>query len=220
MWTWIVTNKEFIFKIVAGVGAIIGFFIGLSHYAEAQKWQKAQVILNLMDAFKADPLIQAACLMLDWDQRDINLPDGRRIEFANDKLLDALRVFYMDESKKIPMDWSAFASKENAGATTFTAEQTLIRDCFDRFFDFFDKVHAFRANDLAQITDFRYFSYWFELVRVIGKYKGKSQIQSAVDLYIKTYNFHGFRELCDEYSKNPDPLLAHLVDGSSSGQSK
>jgi hypothetical protein len=64
MWTWIHAHWDVLFKIAGGIGALIGFFIGLKHYGEAQKWQKAQVILNLMDAFKADPRIQAACLLL------------------------------------------------------------------------------------------------------------------------------------------------------------
>ncbi|HXT11879.1 MAG TPA: hypothetical protein VN873_09995 [Candidatus Angelobacter sp.] len=93
------SGPKFLF---GALGGIIGFFAGVWKYDRDQKWQRAQVILNLMDAFKADPLIQAACIMLDWDQRSIRLPDGGQIEFENKILLKALNVFYMHASETFP----------------------------------------------------------------------------------------------------------------------
>jgi hypothetical protein len=194
-------------KVLGGIGALVAFCVGLWQYAKAQKWQKAQVILSLMDAFKGDQFIQAACLMLDWDKRDIVFLDGRRIAFTNAKLPSALRIMYMDESAKVPMDKSETGGAEGAAGNDFSLEETLIRDSFDRFFDFFDKLHAFRANELVSISDLRYFYYWFELIRVVGTYKSDGRIQESIDNYIETYNFRGFEELCEEYALKPEPLL-------------
>ena len=40
-------------------------------------------------------------------------------------------------------------------------------------------------------------------------------IQKTMDDYIKTYKFSGFKELCEEYAKNPDPLLSQKLSDSS-----
>jgi hypothetical protein len=203
---WPLSSYEL--KIIAGLGALAAFSVGLWQYNKAQKWQKSQILLDLMDAFRGDQLIQAACLMLDWDQRDILLPDGRQIVFANGKLPRALRVQYMDDSSGTPSDKAQIIGLTSQGNGEFSPEETSIRDCFDRFFDFFDKLHAFRRNKLLDIKDLRYFFYWLELVRVIGQYKNDKSIQATMDNYIATYNFRGFRELSAEYSRKPEPIIA------------
>lgn len=201
---------EFVLKILGGGGALVAFYVGLARYKEAQNWRKAQVILNLIDSFKSDKFIQAACLMLDWDQRNIDFGDGRTIQFKNDLLERALEVIRSGKDDRIPIDKVNFADVESQTGCGFTPDECAIRDSFDKFFDFFDKVYAFRRKELLQISDISYFYYWFELVRTIGKYKEDDTIQTVMNEYISAYKFRGFEALSLEYSHNAEELFVPL----------
>jgi len=60
---------------------------------------------------------------------------------------------------------------------------------------------------LLTISDLRYFNYWFELVRKVGKYKNNEKIQDAFDNYIKAYSFGGFQKLSKEYGLTGETRL-------------
>ncbi len=51
--------------------------------------------------------------------------------------------------------------------TGFSDEQQKIRDAFDGFFDFFDKLYAFPQLGLLKFDDYVYFNYWLGLVKHI-----------------------------------------------------
>jgi hypothetical protein len=179
------------------VGATVGFFVARRDYMRGQRWQKAQILLKLIDAFERDERIAAACKMLDWDAREVKLSDGRSIEFRNDILLSALRVPAMDMTVK--------ASAEHPHG--FTAEEEIIRDCLDAFFDFFHKLYAFWTTGLLNFEDYAYFQYWFGTLYYIGEYKGDEKIGRAIKQYITSYKFVGINELMKEYSKDPEPKM-------------
>lgn len=187
-------------KVVAAFSAAIAFIIGLRQYIRGQHWQKAQVLLTLMDSFETDKQIEAACAMLDWDEREVTVGEDRTIKFRNEMLVSALRVPIMD-----------IASSDRLGSSeeeiVFTNEESMIRDAFDAFFDFFDKLYAFQRSELLTFTDYTYFYYWFELIRVVGNYKQNQKIQTALDKYIIAYHFRGFQRLLEQYKLNPDPLI-------------
>jgi hypothetical protein len=200
-------DTEFWFKVIGGIGALVGFSFGLYRYSESEKWQKMKVLLELLESFKKDGLIQATCFMLDWDERDIDVGDGRHIQFKNEMLVDALRVTYSEQSGSLPMDRTPSLDRESEDKGAFKPDEAAIRDCFDKFFDFFDKLEGFRRNKLIKMSDLTYFNYWFELVHNIGRYKGNESIKRTIDAYVKTYNFQGFQELLKLYSKSPIKLF-------------
>ncbi len=199
---------DLIVKVIAGTAAIVAFVIGLWQYKRGQKWQKAQVLLALIDSFERDKRIEAACATLDWDAREVQLGEERSIKFENKMLVSALRVPVMD---------IAVASLDNQHRTpepavtpvqeaVFTPEESMIRDAFDAFFDFFHKLYAFQRTGLLKFSDYVYFNYWFELLRDIGKYKDDREIQRAMERYIQEYHFVGVQELLQSYQKHPEPL--------------
>jgi hypothetical protein len=190
------------FKAVAGAFAYVGFQVGLRQYRQGQDWRRAKTILELIDSFKGDPKIQAACQMLDWDRRRLKTDKGKDFLFENEILITALSVPSFPKNKMIPMDAVPLADTETVSPGSqipegvgFSDVEVFIRDCFDAFFDFFDKVNAFQASTLVAWTDLDYFLYWVDLVRHIGRWKNNEAIQKVVDTYLEKYDFKGFQEM-------------------------
>jgi len=140
--TWLSHDAiDLLIKGMGAIGALVAFVLGLGQYRKGQHWKRAETILGLIDGFRRDPYIQAACLMLDWDERLIRIKDGPQIDFQNSMLKRGLRILWMNEDKNTPLDAAPVTDKE--GINYFTAEEVVIRDCFDVFFDYFDKINAF-----------------------------------------------------------------------------
>lgn len=190
---------DLVIKVFAILGAAVAFLVGLRQYKRGQVWQRSQIVLSLIQSFEEDERIEAACAMLDWDEREVTLGEGQRIQFKNSLLLSALRVPAMDIV-------TAPGQEMAEGRDAFTPEESYIRDAFDALFDFFDKLYAFRETKLLTAQDCTYFRYWLELLRDIGTYKRSPQIQQAISRYMEAYHFKGVRELVKEYGENPEPL--------------
>lgn len=172
-------------ELMIGIGAIAAIVLGIREYHKGQKWQKAQILLSLIDSFESDKQIKLACQMLDYDERDIFIDKERSIQFKNEMLISALRV--------VPTDTKV----------VFTPEDQIIRDAFDAFFDFFHKLYAFKESALLTLADYTYFYYWLEVLRIIGQWKENMDIQKAVREYIVRYHFIGIQDLLKVYSKHP-----------------
>jgi hypothetical protein len=199
---------DLVIKVFATLGAMAAFLVGLRQYKKGQAWQRSQIVLSLIQSFEGDEHIEAACAMLDWDEREVSLGEGQQIQFKNSLLPSALRVPAMDVVRA--------TSHETAdGKVTFTREESFIRDAFDALFDFFDKLYAFREMKLLTVQDCTYFRYWLELLRDIRTYKGSPEIHEAISRYMEAYHFKGVRKLLEEYSRNPEPLA--IMDDADTG---
>jgi hypothetical protein len=194
-------------SLIVGIATLVGIvgsvIWGIRQYREGQKLQKARVLLHLVDSFTKDDLVQGACEMLDWDRRRI-VVNNITIRFNNRLLNDALVVpepFIDDENK-------------------FGPEGVLIRDCFDAFFDFFEKLGAFKKSGLLRLEDYTYFHYWFMMVSDIERMKGNKDIlknypeyedlkdliipgiKETIYKYIRAYRFFAAQALLDEFEKS------------------
>jgi len=99
---------DLVLKSLVLAGGVIGFIAGRREYRRGQRWHKAQILLSLIDSFEKDPRITSACRMLDWDARNVKLPDGSSINFSNDKLWNALRSPEKDTEGNDSADPDAF----------------------------------------------------------------------------------------------------------------
>ena len=54
-------------------GGLIAFLAGLTQYRRAQRWKRAEFVAGEMKEFKADPWVRNALLLLDWNERAIDL---------------------------------------------------------------------------------------------------------------------------------------------------
>lgn len=178
---------EIIIKVATTVATILAILFAVYQYKKGQIWQKGNIILSLIDSFENNDRIRLAREMLDWDEREVVLDDKRKIQFTNLMLIKALEVVEMDDKR-------------------FSKEESLIRDCFDSFFDFFHKLDSFQQNGLITFKELNYFFYYFELIRDIGVYKKDPLLKQTVEKYIDAYHFIGISKLLEEYSKYPKPL--------------
>ncbi len=167
----------------------VGFFLSFRQYKIGQSWQKAQVLSTLIDSFETDELIDAACKMLDWDERDIKV-EGIGFHFKNEMLIDALRVVPIDSPEEFPEPW-----------------QIAVRDSFDTFFDYFERLYSFEQGDLLKFQDYKYFFYWFLMIDRIRTLKNTDKsvpalgdrVGDAITEYRMGYKFRGFNALFLEY---------------------
>jgi hypothetical protein len=188
------TIQEYWQQIIA-VGAAVGFLYGVYRYVKAQRWQKAQIVLDLMSLFQKNEKVQTVCKMLDWDKRTLTI-DGTTLVVDNEHLLKSLQVGYWDI--------------EGAG---YTKEQVVTKDAFDAFFDFFDKLYAFRKSDLLEMKDLSYFYYWFRRILDMEQ-EDNTELQNAILKYAETYKCHGFLELLKEYRPTHKSLELWRLEGS------
>ncbi|MDR2206973.1 MAG: hypothetical protein LBE36_12560 [Flavobacteriaceae bacterium] len=183
-----IAEIDIIVKILGFLGSIGVILFGIIQYKKGQRWQKANILLTLIDHFENDKNIRVAREMLDWDKRSIIFDDTRKMIFDNSILIRALAVVEMDDD-------------------TFTEEESFIRDAFDSFFDFFHKLYSFQKSELLKFEDFAYFFYYFELIRDIEHYKkGNEGLKVIVSKYIDKYHFIGIKHLLKQYERHPEPL--------------
>lgn len=193
--------------VLGGIGAAVAFIVSFRQYKKGQNWLRAKVVISLIDSFERDEQIELACTMLDWDEREIVFPGGKSVKFSNDILVSALRVPEMDVC-------SSSQEFDTIEEPPFTEEESMIRDAFDCFFDFFHKLYSLEKGKLLSFSDYVYFYYWLELVRDIGVYKKDERIKKALFNYIDCYRFTGIKELLKEYEKKPDIIPIMKSQGS------
>lgn len=206
---------EFALKFLGSVAALLAFLVGVKQYEKAQTWQRAHVVLQLIESFESRPQLRIARNMLDLDAVDIEIEDdaSSRLEehnwpgqppssrhilhFTNAILPSALRV--------VKEDKQCNTEDRSKPPGCFTADEMKMRRAFDEFFDFFEKLYALRHASLIEREDLAYFDYWLELVRGASVYKS-DEARNALMAYLDAYRFRGFERLLTEYSLDPSPL--------------
>ena len=102
-------------------GGLVAFLGGLMQYLRAQRWKRAEFVANEMKEFKADPMVRNALLLLDWNERAVELcpheanPDKRCVR-VEDRVI-------------------ALALVPHVTRSDFSPVEIALRDVFDRFFD-------------------------------------------------------------------------------------
>src|SRR6266436_4813731 len=100
-------------------GGLVAFFAGLFQYRRAQRWKRAEFVANEMKEFKADAMVRNALLLLDWNERAVDLfphevDPEKRIVRIEDRALAAALVPHLARSG-------------------FSQVKIALRDVFDSF---------------------------------------------------------------------------------------
>jgi hypothetical protein len=178
--------------------AFVAFLGGLIQYRHAQRWKRYEFVAKEIKDFKADPAVHNALLMLDWNERYIELfpdePDpARRKALVTDALLAHALTPLADKS-------AARLHEE------FKNEEIAIRAAFDRLFDALERFEYFIQAGLVQRSEFDpYLRYWIDL---IGHREGTRKPPEVLDnlwAYVDSYSYSGVQKLLRRYGYNIRP---------------
>lgn len=170
-------------KALGLLGAAVVFAIGLFQYRRAQQWKRAEWVAQEMKQWFADPLVQAALLMIDWGSRRILLYPGREnvgeryVRLNNDDVARALML-------------------RSERPDSFSELEADIREAFDRALDGLERFYAYVETGLVELDDLEpYLKYWAVILcrpRPIGP--GESRLL-RLRTYMDTYGFEGAHAL-------------------------
>jgi hypothetical protein len=166
----------------------IAFIAGLIQYRHTQRWKRAEFVAKEVKEFKNDHAVHNALLMLDWNERSIELfpadPDpAKRCVLVNDDLL-----------------CRALAPLPDKSAVRLPEECNAIRAAFDQLFDALERFEYFIQAGLVSRKEFDpYLQYWVE---IIGNRKSLRKDLSVLDNlwgYIDSYYYTGVQRLLRRY---------------------
>lgn len=172
-----------IFGVFAGM---IAFFSGLYQYIKAQQWKKAEFVAKEIKEFEAEPQINIALQMLDWNSREYDLL--RKSSEAKKK------VFITDESlckALVPH------TEKSSG---FDPNQVIIRDIFDQLLDSFEKFEHFIQSGLVSHNDFKpYLFYWIEIIGNRDSGRKPEEFYTRLWAYIDFYGYNGVQSFIKRF---------------------
>jgi hypothetical protein len=178
--------------------AVLAFLGGLIQYRKAQRWKRAEFVAKEVKESKSDPAVHNALLMLDWNERYIELfPDKedptQRSVLVNDELLSRALTPLPDKS--------ATRLHED-----FKSEEIAIRAAFDPLLDALERFEYFIQAGLVSRKEFDpYLHYWVE---IIGNRRSNRKPPAVLDNlwgYVESYSYTGVQKLLGRYGYDIRP---------------
>lgn len=177
------------------VAILLTFFVilgGLYQFMQAQRWKRAEWVASETKAFLSDPEVKNALHMLDWNGRilptmgNVNTKDPT-FAFHSDMLLSAL---YSEST--LPVRPGTNLPRK------YTAEELVMRDCFDRMLDGLERFQVFVESGLVSTRELQpYLRYWIRLIGDADNNPRKSrQIIRRLWVYIDEYGYQRVQKLC------------------------
>jgi hypothetical protein len=180
------------------VAAAIAFLAGLVQYRHAQRWKRAEFVAKEIKDFKNDPAVRNALLMLDWNERYVELfptqqDPARRSVLVNDELLGRALAPLPDKS--------AARLHED-----FKAEEIAIRAAFDQLFDALERFEYFIQAGLVSRKEFDpYLIYWIEIIGNRRSNRKPPRVLDNLWAYVDSYSYSGVQKLLRHYGYNIRP---------------
>jgi hypothetical protein len=105
-----------------------------------------------------------------------------------------------------------------SGDTSFTPEQAIIRDCYDRFLDGFERIGNYLSGRLVSSADLKpYVGYWIDDIADTRCDANDSLWCVYLFAYVEFYSFLGVQSLFDAFNYDiriDSQLVAKFVDQS------
>jgi hypothetical protein len=160
--------------LAAMIGGLGAFLAGLFQYRHAQRWKRAEFVANEMKEFKAEPRVRNALLLLDWNERAVELfphetdPEKRSVRIEDRTIKDAL----------VP----------HIARSVFSPVEIALRDTFDRFFDRLERFEYFLEAGLVRSKEFApYLMYWLDILGNEKSGRKPPEVVWAIWVYIDFY---------------------------------
>ena len=155
-------------------GGLMAFLAGLMQYRRAQRWKRAEFVAGEVKEFKADPMVRNALLLLDWNERAVELfphdadPEKRNVRVADRTIGETLVPHTM--------------------RSEFSRVEMALRDTFDRFFDRLERFEYFLEAGLVRPREFApYLSYWLNILGNDRSGRKPPEVVHAIWLYLDFY---------------------------------
>jgi hypothetical protein len=160
--------------LAAMTGGLVAFLGGLMQYRRAQRWKRAEFVANEMKEFKADPMVHNALLLLDWNERAIDLfplegdPEKRSVRIEEGAIARAL----------VP----------HIARRDFSPTEIAIRDTFDSFFERLERFEYFLEAGLVSSKEFApYLKYWLDILGNENSGRKSPEVVRSIWVYIEFY---------------------------------
>jgi hypothetical protein len=152
--------------LVASIGGVVVAFKAVAEMRRSRidrrrdfRWRQARMSKDLFDELFGDNSARSALRMLDWDGAAFEVGDGTIKPISRQLMLSALRTTN----------------------TEFNPTEQFVRHCFDRLFDWMERVEQFRGIELVSFADFEHgMSYYVALL---------SAHKDVFSNYLDTYGF-------------------------------
>ena len=172
-----------IVKAFAFCGAAAAFIVGLVQYRRAQQWKRAEWVAQEMKALFADPIVQAALMMIEWGTRRIPLYPGRPedkdryVSLTNEAVSRALMLH--DER-----------------SDGFSELEADMRAAFDKLLDGLERFAAYVDTGLVELSDLKpYLKFWAVHLCRPGKPRTPDHRVTRLTAYMDHYGYDGAHNL-------------------------
>jgi hypothetical protein len=177
-------------KIMSGVVAVIGLFIGLFQYQKAQIWKRKEFAASLIARIAKEDDLKLAITLLDWKARVLPIPSKYLEVSQGEKIfmhshLSLASAFDLNNREYLP-ETNDIELKQN----DITLLNIIYIDTFDRFFEFLEEVYAYVSIGIIRIEDISLLIYWADRIATL-QFEGK---QVFVE-YLIHYHLHGVLKL-------------------------
>jgi hypothetical protein len=112
---------------------------------EELRWKKAQLAKEVLDKLNADPYATDAMLMLDWSGREFCVEANRNRQGG----------------EMLPISWPEMWAALRVTELHFNDKEKYVRDCFDEFFGYMQRLAHYISIKLIDPVDVRHpFDYY------------------------------------------------------------
>jgi hypothetical protein len=183
-------------------GAGVAFVFGLRQYRRSEQWKRAEFVSTEMKEFFANDKVLTAMTLIDWGGRYIRLsalqdPANRSRVYVDRRM----QCFALLPHTVIDRLRGSDVEAERAGAEqAYSEEHTIIRDCFDAFFDGLERFGSNVQSRLVTKEELLpYIRYWVDDIASDTNDAWDATWTACVFLYIHTYGYTGVQRLFKEF---------------------
>ena len=150
------------------ITSVIGGLKWVYEYSNSNRWERNKFLLEKINEFESKDFITPAYKMLDWNSIRIDW-NGQSYLINDDILVEALKTHNIKK--------------------TFTKDETIIREIFDKYFDELNKLVVLSELKLVDKSGVESFiGYYLDILR--GK-RGKDKVLvDTFKRYLKYYNYN------------------------------
>jgi hypothetical protein len=196
-------------KVLALIGAIVGFLVGLFQYRKAQRWKKAEFLANEMKHFFATPRVQKALVLIDWGSRRFQLLESGAADVAETLVTRKMQASGLRPHVLLgpaASDDEVFVVDGAVALKGFTVEEAAIRDCYDAFLDGLEQFASYVKTGLVHVDSLRpYLGYWIAEIASPAQDSEDAAWCAALLTYISFYRFEGVLWLFEAFGHAISP---------------